>query len=272
MSVHYEQAGDGRPTILFVHGGFCSLHDWRHQVERLSGTWRTVTLDLPGHGRSTVGDPGSLSPETCAHAVNRVRAELGVGSCVLVGHSFGTRVVLEAACREPDNVTGIVLVDTSRVGAPGHEVDDGPISAALDELGATPFIRRYFTDMMIGEHSSTIMSEVAGNRLKDVDADMIRAIMRSTVRWDSYRMDDAFAELSSLDVLAIQSTTNHMGQPRRTIESNSPVPWLDLLAERIERLTTTRIPRAGHFCMLEKPGPVSEAIARFVDSLVAGRS
>ncbi|MCG3753939.1 alpha/beta fold hydrolase [Amycolatopsis sp. Poz14] len=260
--MHYEVSGSGQP-IVFVHGGFCSLSDWRFQSASLSDAWQVFAVDLPGHGRTPIDDVEAISPEHCAAAVNEFVAAQAGGKCVLAGHSFGTRVVLEAARQRPDQVAGIVLVDTSRVSAAGSEADAGAISAGLNRLGAARFIEEYFEAMMVGEKSPEIKADLIAARLGTVDERMIRAIMLSTVRWDSERMDEALDAVAEIDVLAIQSTTNHLGAPRQPVHEAAEVPWLDLLSRRLPRLRTAIVPNAGHFCMLEKPDLVSDAIDRF---------
>ena len=47
----YEDHGAGTP-IVFIHGWCMSSAVWRLQLEGLSDTFRVITIDLPGHGKS----------------------------------------------------------------------------------------------------------------------------------------------------------------------------------------------------------------------------
>jgi pimeloyl-ACP methyl ester carboxylesterase len=110
VPIRYQITGKGEPTIVLVHGWALDRSLWDAQVPRLAGQHRVVTLDLGGHGESgrqrakwTIGAFGE--------DVKAVVEAVGAKDVVLVGHSMGGQVVLEAARRMPERVKGIVLVD-----------------------------------------------------------------------------------------------------------------------------------------------------------------
>lgn len=95
------------PAIVFVHGTRVSRAAWAGQVRRLSGEFRCVALDLPGHGVRTA-EPFTL--EGAADDVAAViEAAVPAGRAILVGLSLGGYVALEAAARHPERVAGLVL-------------------------------------------------------------------------------------------------------------------------------------------------------------------
>src|SRR6266702_913294 len=50
--IHYVTVGQGKHTLVFVHGWACHLGFWREQVAALADQARLVFIDLPGHGQS----------------------------------------------------------------------------------------------------------------------------------------------------------------------------------------------------------------------------
>ena len=111
VPIHYDVRGEGDPALVFVHCWACDRHLWDGPAATLASRYQVVTLDLAGHGESgrsrrewTIG---AFGEDVCAvvEAVDLRRA-------VLVGHSLGGPVVLEAAIRMPDRVAAIVPVDT----------------------------------------------------------------------------------------------------------------------------------------------------------------
>ena len=56
-----------------------------------------MAIDLRGHGNSKPPSDGDYSVEGCATDVLAVFDALGLESVVLVGHSYGAHVVIEAA-------------------------------------------------------------------------------------------------------------------------------------------------------------------------------
>ena len=108
--IHHVINGRGRPPIVFVHGFACAHNDWDAQVTHLSPRHRTIAVDLRGHGASP-GTPDGCSVERYGADVAEVMRALALPPAVLIGHSMGCRVVVEAASQAPDHIAGVVLVD-----------------------------------------------------------------------------------------------------------------------------------------------------------------
>ncbi len=111
IPIRYHAAGKGDPALVFVHCGGCERGFWDGQVAHFSATHRVVALDLAGHGQSGGGRKDWTMPAFGQDVVSVVEA-LGLKRVVLIGHSIGGPVVLEAARRMPGRVAGLVLVDT----------------------------------------------------------------------------------------------------------------------------------------------------------------
>ena len=99
--IHHVVTGQGRPPIVFVHGFGCAHSDWDAQVAHLSPRHQTVAVDLRGHGASP-GTPDECSIERYGADVAEVMQTLALPPAVLVGHSMGCRVVVEAAMQATD--------------------------------------------------------------------------------------------------------------------------------------------------------------------------
>jgi len=107
----FEVHGAGAPTLVFVHGWSCDRHYWRGQVRALAARYQTVAVDLAGHGESGVGRR-VWTMAAFGEDVVAVAEQLGLGELVLIGHSMGGDVIVEAARRLGDRVAGLVWVDT----------------------------------------------------------------------------------------------------------------------------------------------------------------
>lgn len=110
-AIHYESTGKGEPAIVLVHCWSCDRHLWDAVVPRLAKDHRVVTIDLAGHGAS-----GRERKEWTIAAfggdVRAVADALSLRRMILVGHSMGGPVTLEAARLMPGRVVGLVPVDT----------------------------------------------------------------------------------------------------------------------------------------------------------------
>ena len=111
IPIRYHAAGKGDPALVFVHCGGCERGFWDGQMAHFAAKHRVVALDLAGHGQSGGGRKDWTIAAFGQDVVSVVEA-LGLKRVVLIGHSLGGPVVLEAARRMPGRVTGLVLVDT----------------------------------------------------------------------------------------------------------------------------------------------------------------
>ena len=109
--ISYEIYGVGEPTLVFVHGWSCDARYWRAQVPVFSKKFRVVVLDLAGHGNSGM----SRTKYTMGSFGEDVRAVVessGSHKVILIGHSMGGTVIVEAARLMPDRVLGLIGIDT----------------------------------------------------------------------------------------------------------------------------------------------------------------
>jgi pimeloyl-ACP methyl ester carboxylesterase len=134
--LHWTSTGDGAPAILLTDGIGCAGFVWRHLEPALARRHRVLHWNYRGHGKS--GSPREgyrVTVDDCAEDLLAVLDAAGEERAVLVGHSMGVQVVLEAHRRAPERVLALVLV----CGAPGRPIDTFHDSPALKL--AFPFAR-----------------------------------------------------------------------------------------------------------------------------------
>ena len=124
------------PALVFVHGAGMDHTVWTLQSRYFARHGHAViALDLPGHGRS-LGAPLATVEALATWVLGVVRA-LGFNRAVLIGHSLGSLVVLEAAGQAPQFVRSLALLGFSypmQVGAPLLEAAQNNDHAAVDML------------------------------------------------------------------------------------------------------------------------------------------
>jgi len=122
VAIHYRVYGSpvgDRPLVVLIHGWSCDSAYWREQIAPLSLDHTIVTVDLAGHGSS--GDErDDFSMRSFGEDVQRVVASLPTRApVILVGHSMGGPVAVEAAAILGDRVRAVIGVDTFvSIGAP----------------------------------------------------------------------------------------------------------------------------------------------------------
>lgn len=242
VHLHWTSHGAGPGTIILVHTWTADESAWSEQVAALSRkNYRVITLDLPGHGRS--GMPAAFSIEPFARAVEAVRGEAKVDRVVLAGHGVGAVVIRKYALMHPKRVSGLVLVD-------GHILipDDRP-GPPVDILTMTGARREWMIKNTFGEMTSPELQErIRKMMLAPPDATASGTLMalHDRSQWTSDRV--------TVPVLAVYSGL-------RLLATEGTVKTLFPLAEY------HRIPRTGHFVILEAPAPVNSLIEGFLSRI-----
>jgi pimeloyl-ACP methyl ester carboxylesterase len=135
--IHYFDWGDaGAPGLVFIHGGAAHAHWWSFLAPLFTYRWRAVALDLSGHGDS--GRREAYSPEAWAGEVLAVMRHAAFpGPPVVVGHSLGGLVAIQAALESCRALAGVVLVDAA-VRRPDPAAVEGGRGQAFRSPGTYP--------------------------------------------------------------------------------------------------------------------------------------
>jgi esterase len=106
---HRDLGGAGEPPYVLLHGLLGSSRNWQTAGKDLSAGRRVYALDLRNHG---------LSPHAAQMPYESMMADVlawldtnGVEKAELVGHSMGGKVAMLLACRHPERVSRLVVVD-----------------------------------------------------------------------------------------------------------------------------------------------------------------
>jgi pimeloyl-ACP methyl ester carboxylesterase len=110
LAVQVHEGPPGAPGLLLMHGLASSRHIWDLMLPRLTRTFRVVTYDARGHGRSAKPASGFGFDHVVADARAVLRATR-LHRPVVAGHSWGAMVALELAAAHPRALAGAVLVD-----------------------------------------------------------------------------------------------------------------------------------------------------------------
>ena len=111
VQICYDVARSNSPSLVFVHGLGCDRSYWSNQISHYEGRYTLVMMDLAGHGASGNGRK-RFTIEAFAQDVVAVIKQLDLTQVILIGHSLGGPVIVEAASLIPEMTIGMVGVDT----------------------------------------------------------------------------------------------------------------------------------------------------------------
>ncbi len=104
--------GEGQRHFTCLHGLVDTLAVWGRLAPALESRGRVTRIDQRGHGASA-SPAGPYARADLADDVARVLDAEAAEESILVGHSMGGIVAMEAALRHPDRVAGLVLIGTT---------------------------------------------------------------------------------------------------------------------------------------------------------------
>jgi pimeloyl-ACP methyl ester carboxylesterase len=252
VAIHYQVTGKGEPTVALVHGWALDRHVWDGQVDALSKRRRVVTLDLAGHGESG-RDRSAWTMAAFGEDVKAVVEAVGAKQVVLVGHSMGGPVVLEAARRMPDRVKGIVLVDT----LPDVEKRTPPdaIEAMTRQLqGDYKTVITQFTNeyLFAPGTPAAVRARVLGHATGMAPAVSIAMLRQS---W-GYDPVPALREIKA---------------PVRAVNTDKYPTNLDVNRRYMPGFDVALIPGSGHYPMLEDPARFNPALEQAIGQVLAAQ-
>src|SRR3954465_937871 len=262
--INYVVRGTGAPTLIFVHGFACSLDDWQEQLRGLSPNFRCVALDLPGHGESAKPEPVSI--EILAAAVNWVKDQVQASDSILVGHSMGCRVIVEAFQQSAATVSALVFVHGSFLGADLASAMKTS-TAAIARAGMDAFTHQFFSDMFLESGDPELRERVIA-RAQGLNAHFREELFLDLVRWDATKLTDALRRIN-VPALVLQSTYVNSDLKRVSLPLGMTTPWMDAVGSLVQKSRARVIPNAGHMTMIEAAQAVNEAIQEFAAQMPA---
>jgi uncharacterized protein (TIGR00369 family) len=258
--MHFVHSPGARPAVVFIHGFACSHADWNEQLEHFRSRDETVAVDLRGHGASP-GAPEECSIETYGADVAALLEERDLERAILVGHSMGCRVVLEAYRRAPKRVAGLVLIDGSRMATGDPAEAQESARSALAATGFPEFARKLFAGMFLADADPALKARTIEQALRLPEA-IGKALFPRMLGWDAGQMDAAL-DAVRVPLMVIQSTYLDSGQVRVAIKPGETTPWIDLVRARVPGARIETVTGVGHFPQLETPGRVNKLLENF---------
>lgn len=224
-----------RPPLIFVPGWLCTAASWAPTAMRLGMARRCVTIDLPGFGRSRAGNRSDWSLAAFGADVAAVIAELRYDNAILVGHSMGGAVALEAAIVDRERCRRLVAVDSLI-----HPEFYDP----LDEATINAFVTTFAADFPEAVSSAMAAYVLPGKGIPAVgdaiaamaaaDPDRGLAVLQHFLRWSV----DARLRCTDIPVTVIAASG--------LLSAESRSRWCGQLDLRL-------ISDVGHFIMLDEP-------------------
>ncbi|MFT3737394.1 MAG: alpha/beta fold hydrolase [Breznakibacter sp.] len=175
QELHYTISGKGT-TILFLHGYCDNSLVWAPVIEQLHG-FRTIAVDLPGHGQSRAVDINCSFAEI-SEAVFHIVQNHNIDKLTLVGHSMGGYVAVAFAKLYPHLVERIFLVHSHPLADSMERKSQRQKEIRLVENGKLPLLLHMQTKSRFGGTAlvQTLKSQLAPIATCTTDAGALWAL------------------------------------------------------------------------------------------------
>lgn len=247
-------------AVVLVHGNPGSSEDFAALMADVAYVGRAIAPDMPGFGKSDRPADFAYTVEGYAATLGALLDALGVKRAHLVLHDFGGPWGLCWAASHPERVASLVLFNMGAL--PGYRwhkyarVWRTPIVGELLQLFTN---RTLFRLLLNAENPRPFPRAFLDRMYDDADWAMRMAVLKL------YRATD------SLD-----ASTTHFAEKLRDRRLPALVLWGDedpYLPVRFSEAqhnyfdaVVHRIPRAGHWPMVDEPGLVAELVVPFLAS------
>lgn len=146
----YNVSGDGT-AIVFIHG-FCQNKEvFKAQEQALSGHFKVVSVDLPGHGQSSLSS--DLSIKLIAERLQATLKLLKISKAILIGHSMGGYVAMTFAKLYPKAILGVGLINSTPLADSEEKKRDRRLSIELAKRNKTQFIDGFIPNLFANQNS-----------------------------------------------------------------------------------------------------------------------
>jgi esterase len=110
MKLHYIEKGTG-PCRIWLHGFLGNSLNFANYANRIPG--RHLLVDARNHGRSFHHE--QFDYNTMAQDVIHFMDSMKISSTALCGYSMGAKTAMTVACRIPDRISKLVILDSMPV-------------------------------------------------------------------------------------------------------------------------------------------------------------
>lgn len=250
VHIEYRVFGQGEPAILLIHGWATDSNYWNAQIKPLQAQYTVVAIDLAGHGAST-RNRSDWSMQAYGQDVASVAQKISVPKLILVGHSMGATVALEATRLIGERVIGIIVVDALKsVGLP-------PLPRSEIETRVAPFrsefiaqTRKYVAESLFPKGADPLFVQKVGYDMSLEPPDV------------------AVASLQSLLGLDLNPIVRQIHVPVLAINSDLAPTDAARIREFLPGFKADVLPHTSHFLMMDAADRFNPVLLRDIQMLV----
>jgi len=241
--------------LVLLHGGAAHRHWWDHVIAHLRHIGRVVTLDLSGHGDSAHRPRYEL--DQWSDELGVVTEKVCASPPLVVGHSMGGLIAVNAAQRDPQRYAGVMALDSPLTrSAPGNierrkKIASRPVRSYDSREEA---IRGFRTAPPVPHAPQELIERIAASSIRPQGD---RWALKFDPRiYDRPQVDDDFVREAQVPTWWVQAEHGYVDERMARIIERSMGPRGRLLWA----------PGASHHMILEQPQASTWLVNAFVQA------
>lgn len=267
-TIAYTDEGDGDKTLLFVHGLSSNLDSWKKNIKGLRSDFRTISIDLPGYGKSSRSKTDYSLAEYAGMLINVVD-QLNLKNVILVGHSMGGQIAMHSVIENPDAFEKLILIAPAGI-------------ETFTEQEATIMKTSYTPAMVVNTSDEQVLANYKMNFYSfPEDAQQMvddRVAMKSASDFPDYAEtvvnnihamleEPVIDKISSIEmpVLMIFGKNDMLIPNKYFHPSQSIASLVETSKEKFQDIEVKIIDEAGHFVNFEQSQKVNTEIRNFLE-------
>lgn len=246
----YLKTGNGKKSIVFVHGWSCVKEFFDNQKALLNDEYTAYFIDLAGHGQSS-SDRTEWSQQNFAFDVMSVIEKEKIENPILVGHSMGSTVIALTAQLLKSKVAGLIVVDSY------FNADFIPSQNQID----------YFSSPFEKDFDSAVNSMMDMMFYKNVNPELKKYVHSTMGGQNPQRGAVIYRKMWDVKMPSLLKTIN---VPITLINGDLFNTNQDAVKKYTKHPKISIINGSGHFPMMEKPEEFNKAFletVKFLESL-----
>ena len=246
-NINYKITGAGSRYILMLQGWGTTLEVYDSVAAAVGNAYQFIQLDLPGFGKSDEPrEPWAV--DDYADFVEKFLKAIEIDSVILMGHSYGGRIIIKLANRDnlDFNIEKIVLVDAAGI---------MPKKTFLQKLKVKKYkILKKIFNIKVMEILFPELIEDWRSRQGSADYRNATPIMRQTL------VKSVNEDLTHLLAGIRQETLLVWGDK----DTATPIEDAHKMDELIPNSGLVVLEGTGHYSFLEKPGMFRNVLRAFL--------
>lgn len=251
IQLDYNDEGKGQ-VLVFLHGLGSTKKDWDAQIPFFSKNYRTISVDLRGHGKSTVPEK-DFGVHFMTQDIKELLDKLYIKKATIIGFSMGGAIGFQFAHSHPEMIDKLVIVnsgpDFNNMGQIGEDLLKNR-TAYLKEHGLKTLAKEISFNMFPEEHQTEMRNDFE-KRCKE---NSYYSYLNSFTTLMDWGLGDKIKEIKA-KTLIVASDMDY-----------TPISFKEEYMKNIKKAELIVIKNARHGVVIDQPEAFNKVLKTFLEN------